>query len=118
MGYAMAEHFRQTHGGSMAIDQFLKLLNTKVDCYSKGKKSKRHLTLREISGRLKLSPAQVCRLRNGMFEIQWVVQIGTKQCIEDEIHFLNREIKQREDFIKEQDKLKFIPGMLNEPNCA
>ena len=118
MSYTTAENFRQSHGGSIAIKQFLLLLNTKVESFRHGKRHRRNLTLKEIAARMNLSASQVCRLRNGMFELQWVNQKGTQACIESEIQYLEREVRERVDFVEEQRKLQFIPGRINEQSRA
>ena len=118
MGYAVAENFRRTHGGGIAIENFLKLLNAKIEYASHGKRKKRRLTLREISEKMGLSPSQVCRLKRGMFELQYVNQVGTQECLNNEKRFYERKVEQLDNFIEEQKKLQFIPGRVNESHRA
>jgi hypothetical protein len=118
VSYATAEHFAKTHGGFIAIKRFQELLNVKVDCFVRGKKGKRHLSLIEIAEKIQLSPSQVCRLRNGLFEQQWVTRRGTQEYVEQEIRHFEGLVKEREDFVEEQKKLQFIPGRVDEQNRA
>lgn len=118
MAYTTAEHFSTTHGGFEAIEMFQTLLNTKIDVCRHGKKYKRHFTIIELAEKIQLSPAQTCRLRNGLFDIQYIAKTGTKEFVQNQINYLNREIKQRESFVENQKRLQFIPGRTNEQNRA
>jgi hypothetical protein len=97
MSFSVAEHFAKIHGGFDSLIKLTDLINAGHD-------------LNYIARQFKLSAAQICRLRNSLFQQIWTPKRGTLEYIEFQKHYFENEAVKRGNFIKEQSKLKFIAG--------
>ena len=100
MPFSIAEHFAKAHGGFDGLLKLTELINSDN-------------SLDDIADKLHLSAAQICRLREKLFDRVWTPKRGLLEYIEFQRHCLEREIARRDEYIKQEEKLRFVQGGLD-----